>query len=97
MKYFGIFAPGQERDKDLSARVENVLKEYGDRVLFNSKEECIETAEKIKSKLAITGLLKAEWLNGWEDEKQESVVFCISRSYTMPYAIGYLHFYKSKN
>lgn len=47
MKYFGIFAPGQERDKDLSARVENVLKEYGDRILFSSREECIETAEKL--------------------------------------------------
>lgn len=97
MKYFGIFAPGQERDKDLSARVENVLKEYGDRVLFGSKEECIKTADEIKSKLVVSGLLKAEWLNGWDDEKQESVVFCVSRSYSMPYAIGYLHFYKSKN
>lgn len=96
MKFFGIFAPGQERDKDLSARVENVLKEYGDRVLFSSKEECIKTADKIKSQLAITDL-KLEWLNGWDDEKQESVVFCVSRSVTMPYAIGYLHFYKSKN
>jgi hypothetical protein len=96
MKFFGIFAPGQERDKDLSARVENVLKEYGDRVLFSSKEECIKTADKIKSQLAITGL-KLEWLNGWDNEQQESVVFCVSRSVTIPYAIGYLHFYKSRN
>lgn len=96
MKYFGIFAPGQERDKDLSTRVENVLKEYGDRVLFNSREECIEAADEVKSHLADTAL-KFEWLNGWDDDKQESIVFCVSRSSTMPYAIGYLHFYKSKN
>ena len=96
MKFIGILAPGQESDKDLSARVENVLKEYGDRLLFNSKEECIKTVEVIKSKLSIIGLM-LEWLRGSDTEQHESVVFCGSRSVTIPYAIGYLHFYKSRN
>lgn len=98
MKYFGIFAPGQEKDKDLSANVENALKEHGDRILFNSKEECIKATDGIKSQLSQSNTaLKFEWLNDWDNEQQESVVFCVSRSMTMPYAIGYLHFYKSKN
>lgn len=96
MTYFGIFAPGQEKDRDLSARVENVMKESGDRVLFNSKEECIKAVEEIKSQLTFTAL-KFEWLNDWDNEHQDSVVFCVSRSVTMPYAIGYLHFYKTRS
>lgn len=95
MRYFGIVSPGQERDKDMYKCIKSILCELGNRVLFASKEDCIAATQKIEE--IVKGkytALKCEWLNDWDNDKQESVVFCISRSLTMPYAIGYIHFYK---
>lgn len=97
MKYFGLFASGQEHDNDLANIVQAALTKAGDRIVFESKEDCIKATDEVKKDLALYKALKYEWLNGWDKDYQESVVFCVSRATTMPYAIGYLHFYKSRN
>lgn len=97
MKYFGLYCPGQEKDKEKFELVKTILVNNGDRFLFNDKEECVKAVETLKEQLKEEVDLKFEWLNDWDNDKQESVVFAVSRSKTMPYAIGYLHFYKSKN
>lgn len=97
MNYFGLYCPGQEKDKDKFELVKKVISCNGDRFLFNNKEECEKAAEAIRDQLKEEIGLVFEWLNDWDDEKQESVVFAVSRSKTISYAIGYLHFYKSKN
>lgn len=94
MKYFCIYSDGQEKDKEIFNRVRGIMKVDADRYLFESKEECLALAEKITAELPEHFHLSAEWLNGWDDPMQEAVIFSVSRSKTIPYAIGYLHFYK---
>lgn len=94
MKYFCIYSEGQEEDKEVFNRVRGILKVNADRYLFESKEECMEITERIVKMLPAHFHLSAEWLNGWDDPMQESVVFSVARSKTLPYSVGYLHFYK---
>lgn len=97
MKYFGLYCPGQEKDIEKFNKVKSALCNNVDRFLFEDKKDCEKAVENIKVQLKEEIGLKFEWLNDWDNDKQESVVFSVSRSNTMPYAIGYLHFYKSKN
>lgn len=94
MKYFCIYSDGQEEDKEIFNRVRGILKVNADRYLLESKEECLELAERITAALPEQFNLSAEWLNGWDDPMQEAVVFSVARSKTLPYSIGYLLFYK---
>ena len=94
MKYFGLISDGQEKDQKLFSVVRQALANHGNSVLFQSKEVCVSAIEEIKKELAEIPGLEYEWLNDWDNSSQSSVVFCVSRSKTMPYAIAYLHFYK---
>jgi len=94
MKYFCIYSEGQEKDKEVFNRVRGIMKEKADRYLFENKEECLALAEKITNELPEHFHLSAEWLNEWDNPMQEAVVFSVARSKTLPYSIGYLHFYK---
>lgn len=94
MKYFGIISEGQEKDKELGNNVCQALTKHGNGILFSSKESCMLATEEVKKELAEVPGLEYEWLNDWDNPKQPSVVFGVSRSKTMPYAIAYLHFYK---
>lgn len=94
MKYLALYCGGQEDDKDLFNQVREIIKVNADRVPFDSKEECLAMAERIKGQLPMGYNLHCDWLNGWDNPIQESVVFSVARSSTMSYAVAYLHFYK---
>lgn len=94
MKYFGLISDGQEKDHELFNVIHQALINHGNSVLFASKDACVSVTEEIKKELAEIPGLEYEWLNDWDNSSQPSVVFCVSRSKTMPYAIAYLHFYK---
>lgn len=94
MKYFCIYVDGQEKDKEIFNRVRGIMKVNADRILLENKEECLELVRTITAALPEQFHLSAEWLNGWDDPMQESVVFSVARSKTLPYSIGTLHFYK---
>ena len=94
MKYFCIYVEGHDKDKEVFNRVRGIMKVNADRFLLNNKEECVKLAQAITEALPEHFHLSAEWLNGWDDPLQESVIFSVARSKTLPYSIGTLHFYK---
>lgn len=96
MKYFCIYVEGQDKDKEIFNRVRGIMKVNADRLLLADKEECLKLAQVITDALPEQFHLSTEWLNGWNDPMQESVVFSVARSKTLPYSIGTLHFYKAR-
>lgn len=94
MKYFAIYTGGHDDDKALFGQVRTLLRTIAHRRLYDDKEQCLAVQKAIEQKLPMGYGLITEWLNGWDDPMQESVVLSIARSKTLPYSIGCIHFYK---
>lgn len=94
MQYLGIFASGQDHDRQVFNEVREVLSLKGNGVLFKNEEECQTLFDEVKSRFP---MYHVEWLNGFDsDPLVESIVLAVSRGKQITYGIGYLHLYRCK-
>lgn len=93
MQYLAKFIPGRDHDRLVEAQVRAVLSIKCNNVLFKNEDECKAVFEEIKKQF---DYYDVSWLNGFDNTLDDDVILSVSRSKSLNYSIGTVHFFKCK-